>query len=403
MGANKNLIIAGKNDIAVLIAKFALKNFPDMNIFAVFNKNDSGENGWQRSFKKFCKEKNIKSLELKDCYNVDNAIFLSLEFDKIIRPELFKTNDLFNIHFSLLPKYKGMYTAALPILHGEITSGVTLHKIEAGIDTGDIIAQTEFSISELQNSFQLYEEYLKQGVNLITGSFSSLINNSFQSRIQEAVGSTYFSKNTIDYSSLTLNFNCTAWEVFNQVKAFTFRPFQLVRINDKAISFARITDQKSSKKHGELVLDDDDRFIYSTIDFDIELIKDRFNELLISCEHGNLDTIISILRTNPTLINEKDQNGWNPIIIASFFGYKKIIEMLLSIGADINSININGTTVLMYAKDYCIKKQNIELLKFLLLKGADPFIEDFNDKTVFDYVAYDRNCVVSVFLKEFSE
>lgn len=403
MVANKNLIIAGKNDIAVLVTKFVLKNYPSINVFAVFNQNDSGENGWQRSFKKLCQEHGIKSLELKDCYNLDNAIFLSLEFDKIIRPELFKTNALFNIHFSLLPKYKGMYTSALPLLHGEKTSGVTLHEIEMGIDTGNILTQKEFSISGIQNSFQLYQEYVKQGVTLITESFQALIKNSFRSREQPSIGSTYFSKKAIDYSSLELMFNCTAWEVLNQIKAFTFRPYQLLLINEQAISFARITDQKSSKKHGELVLEDDDRFIYSTIDFNIELIKDRLNELLTACKQGHSDIINHILRTNPTLINEKNQNGWNPIIIASFFGHKEIIEILLSMGADINSININGTTVFMYAKDYCIKVQNIELLQFLLLKGADPFIEDFNNKTVFDYVTYDRNCVVSAFLKEFKE
>lgn len=403
MTVNKNLIIAGKNDIAVLVTEFVLKNYPSVNVFAVFNQNDSGKNDWHRSFKKFCKGNNIKSLELKDCYNLENAIFLSLEFDKIIRPDLFKGNALFNIHFSLLPKYKGMYTSALPLLHGEKTSGVTLHEIEPGIDTGNILAQKEFSISKLQNSFQLYEEYTKRGVTLITENISSLMNGSFQSMVQPSIGSTYFSKNTIDYSSLNIMFNCTAWEVLNQVKAFTFRPYQLLRINEQAISFAQITDQKSSIKQGELVLEDDDRFIYSTIDFNIELIKDRFNELLTACKHGYSDLINHILRINPTLINEKDQNGWNPIIVASFFGYTEIIEMLLSMGAEINSININGTTVFMYAKDYCINEQNIELLQFLLLKGADPFIEDFNNKTVFDYVAYDRNCVVSVFLKEFKK
>lgn len=400
MLTNKTLIIAGKNDIAVLITEFVLKNHLDFNVLAVFNQNDSGIDCWQRSFKKYCKDQGVKSIELEECYKLENSIFLSLEFDKIVKPKLFKTDSLFNIHFSLLPKYKGMYTSALPLLHGEKTSGVTLHEIEMGIDTGNIINQKEFPISELQNSFQLYQECVKEGVALITENLSSLIKGTFKSRVQPSIGSTYFSKMTIDYSLLKLIFNCTAWEVLNQIKAFTFRPYQLINIHGEEISFAKLTDQKSSVKPGVLVFEDDDRLTYSTIDFNIELIKDRLNELLNACKHGYLDIINKILHTNPTLINEKNKNGWNPIIIASFFGHKKVIETLISKGADINSININGTTVFMYAKDYCIKKQNIELLEFLLLKGADYLLEDFNNKTVLDYVEVDRNCVVSTFLKE---
>ena len=59
---------------------------------------------------------------------------------EIIKTKNFKSNKLFNLHFSLLPSYKGMHTSAFPILNGEKYSGVTIHKIDNGIDTGDIIA-----------------------------------------------------------------------------------------------------------------------------------------------------------------------------------------------------------------------------------------------------------------------
>ena len=59
-------------------------------------------------------------------------------------PKNFLNARLYNIHFSYLPAYKGMFTSALPIKNGEVDSGVTLHKIESGIDTGDIIDQIKF-------------------------------------------------------------------------------------------------------------------------------------------------------------------------------------------------------------------------------------------------------------------
>ena len=69
-----------------------------------------------------------------------------IEFDQIIKPTEFRSNRLFNIHFSYLPEFKGMYTSAIPILQGSTHTGVTLHGIDQGIDTGPIIAQEKFEI-----------------------------------------------------------------------------------------------------------------------------------------------------------------------------------------------------------------------------------------------------------------
>ena len=55
-----------------------------------------------------CGKKDVEIIELEDAYNIKDMIFLSLEFDQIIIPERFQTTELYNIHFSLLPKYRGV-------------------------------------------------------------------------------------------------------------------------------------------------------------------------------------------------------------------------------------------------------------------------------------------------------
>ena len=85
-----------------------------------------------------------KIISLNQAYRIPNLIFISIHYDKIIKIENFKTKNLYNFHFSLLPKYKGMHTGAHPIINGENYSGVTLHKIDNGIDTGDVIDQIKF-------------------------------------------------------------------------------------------------------------------------------------------------------------------------------------------------------------------------------------------------------------------
>ena len=83
--------------------------------------------------KKICKKKGFKITSLKNLYKIENLIFFSIEFEKIINVDKFKSNELFNLHFSLLPKYRGCHTNFYQIYKGERYSGVTLHKINNGI------------------------------------------------------------------------------------------------------------------------------------------------------------------------------------------------------------------------------------------------------------------------------
>ena len=142
------ICIAGKNNIACNILEYLIfqKNMKKEQLFVCCNKNDNGKNTWQRSLRYTAKLLGIKEVCLDDLYDIQDLVFLSLEFDKIIKPTLFTSRKLFNIHFSLLPSYKGMYTAALPILNNEKHTGVTFHKIDNGIDTGPIIAQKKIII-----------------------------------------------------------------------------------------------------------------------------------------------------------------------------------------------------------------------------------------------------------------
>ena len=138
-GKNKTICIAGKNKCAIDCLTYLLKKYPDFKILALPNKSDDGNDTWQKSFKKFAQKNKVPITNLKSLYNKENLYFFSLEFEEILNTKLFKSKNLFNFHFSLLPKYRGCHTNYYQILNGEKNSGVTLHKIDRGIDTGMII------------------------------------------------------------------------------------------------------------------------------------------------------------------------------------------------------------------------------------------------------------------------
>ena len=111
--------IAGKNEIAVFGLHILVKTIGRENVRVCLNSDDNNHPSWQPSLSRHAEELGVQVCDLSDLYSQVGLIFLSLEFDKIISPEKFVSNQLFNIHFSMLPAYKGMYTSYWPILNGE--------------------------------------------------------------------------------------------------------------------------------------------------------------------------------------------------------------------------------------------------------------------------------------------
>lgn len=379
------IVIAGKNDIAVHGLLLAIEHFDRNEIIVIINKNDTGNDSWQRSLLKVAKDKNVIIKTLDEVYETEIDFFLSLEFDQIVKPEKLQTDKIYNIHFSELPKYKGMYTSVWPILYADNQSGVTLHKIDRGIDTGDVIAQKVFNLSEKDRSQDCYRKYIDNSKDLLSEWFSKIINNQIQPKEQLAINSTYFSKETIDYSSLSIDFDKTAWQIQRQIYAFSFRPYQLLSVNGRNISDIKIRLEKSKFKPGTTIAENEDCFTVSTIDYDIELYVDKLDLFLEEMPSMSVDTLSKKLITILG-VNDRNHKGWSPIIVAAYYGKRDLVEFLLQNGANINDRNYRGTTVLMYAKNYAIKNNNNEFFKFLIEQGADVSLKDWSNKSLYDYI-----------------
>ncbi len=274
MTNTKTICIAGKNQVAIYGAKKIINNYPNAKLFYLHNKTDNGVDNWQPSFKKFATQTNLIKTSLEECQKIKNLIFISLEYDTIIQPNLFNSRSLFNVHFSKLPKYRGVYTSLFPLLYGETESGVTLHKIDEGIDTGDIIDQLTFSIQEIKSSRELYFTYMKKAEVIIDNNIDSLIEGNFVSHPQPKKMASYFSRSSIDLTSINVNFDKKAIDVINQIRAFSFKEYQLPVCFNYPICEAFNTKVISKHKAGSLINETDDAIIISTKDFNVKLVKD---------------------------------------------------------------------------------------------------------------------------------
>ena len=249
----RQICVAGKNSIAVNAVKYLLEHLliPEQLISVLTNKNDVGIDSWQPSLKKYAHIRGIKLASLDELYKHDNLLFISLEYDQIIKPQKFKSKDLFNIHFSLLPKYKGMYTSAWPIINGEHYSGVTLHLIDEGIDTGDIIDQISIEIPLSFTSRDLYFKLLDQGSELFKRNIQKLLSGDYSISPQTFLGS-YYGKSSIEYKNLKIDLNKTSFEIYNQLRAFIFSEYQFPTLRGYKVKSVRITYEKIHLNHFEV-------------------------------------------------------------------------------------------------------------------------------------------------------
>lgn len=381
-----NICIAGKNNISVEILCYLIEQgIPKENICVIPNQTDNGKDNWQRSLLKQAANLNIKITSLEEIYNIENLLFLSLEFDKIIKPSKFNTNKLYNIHFSLLPKYKGMFTSIMPILYNEQFTGVTFHEIDNGIDTGNVIDQIKFSIENTDNSRDLYLKYTKNGVVLVKKSIDKILSNIYLERKkQNELVSSYYSKKTIDFSNILIDLNQTAINIHNQIRAFNFREYQVPKVFDTHIMSSKIINSNSSSKTGTILFENDICFVISTIDNDIVMYKDKVEELFKACENGSSELINRLVQI-PKIINIQNQYGWTPLMVAIYNNHKEIVKTLLMNGCDLEITNFKGTTALMYAKSAFIIHKDRSIIDILLNFGVDIYQKDYQHKSVIEY------------------
>jgi methionyl-tRNA formyltransferase len=96
-----------------------------------------------------------------------------------------------NIHPSLLPKYRGAAPINWAIINGEEKTGVTVMKMDEGMDSGDILMQEETIIGENENFGQLHDRLAKMGANLLLKTLSLLPTGNIHPKQQDHALATF--------------------------------------------------------------------------------------------------------------------------------------------------------------------------------------------------------------------
>lgn len=263
--------IAGKGDLAIHCFEYAKKIVGEANVITLPVEDGSLTNKWMPSFRHYCQENNIKMVQLEELYKIDHLYFFSLQFDKIVNPSQFLSKKLFNIHFSLLPEYRGLFPVVFPILHGRKRSGVTLHKIDQGIDTGDIIAQEVIPISETTTSRDLYFHCIERATEIFKKNIKVILDGDETGKGQDHNLATYYSREDLDLSDINIDCNHLARSVIRKINAYSFKEFQLPVFEGYKIERARLLNSKSYQDPGTILFKNTCKIIVATRDYDVEM------------------------------------------------------------------------------------------------------------------------------------
>lgn len=120
------------------------------------------------------KIKKPEALELFRSHNADVAVVVA--YGRIL-PEGFLEafpKGCINVHFSLLPKYRGAAPVNWAIANGEKETGVTTMRMDSGLDTGDILLIAETPIGADENAIQLMERLSYLGAELLSETLNKL-------------------------------------------------------------------------------------------------------------------------------------------------------------------------------------------------------------------------------------
>jgi methionyl-tRNA formyltransferase len=98
---------------------------------------------------------------------------------------------ILNVHASLLPRYRGAAPVQWAIVNGETRTGVTIMRIDAGLDTGDILLQAETAIGPEETAIELAARLSGMGAALLVEALDRLARGELPARPQDPAEATY--------------------------------------------------------------------------------------------------------------------------------------------------------------------------------------------------------------------
>lgn len=142
----------------------------------------------------------------------------------------------FNIHASLLPRWRGAAPIQRAIESGDIKTGVSIMQMDAGLDTGDIVLIKEMPIAADETSVSLHNRLASLGADLMVETLTLLCQGKVLNKIPQALAGITYAKKILK-NEAEIDWSLSAIEIDRRIRAFNPFPGSTSTMNAEAFKF----------------------------------------------------------------------------------------------------------------------------------------------------------------------
>lgn len=194
-----------------------------------------------------------ESLAELDKYEAD--IYVVVAFGQILPKTLLEKPKYgcINVHASLLPKYRGAAPIQWAVIDGEEMSGVTIMRMDEGVDTGDMIAKTELVLAEDETGGSLFDRLAKAGAALCVETMEKLKQGTATFEKQDELQATHAKMLTKQLGNI--DWNRPAVEIERLIRGLNPWPSAYTHVDGKTLKIwkARTGEDQEGFEPGQII------------------------------------------------------------------------------------------------------------------------------------------------------
>lgn len=158
-----------------------------------------------------------------------------------------------NVHGSLLPEYRGAAPIQRAVINGDRLTGVTIMRMDEGVDTGDMYLKGEVEIADTDNFETIHDKLAELGAVKLMETLELLKKNKISPVRQNDADATYAPK--IEKEDCVIDFSNSADAVHNQVRGLSPFPLAFTELNDMKIKIIKthVIHQRSDSIYGTVI------------------------------------------------------------------------------------------------------------------------------------------------------
>lgn len=202
-------------------------------------------------------------------------LVIVVAYGKILKKEILTLPEIacVNLHFSLLPKYRGASCVAQALLHGDEETGVTTIVMDEGLDTGPILMQWSETIEPDETSESLAKKLSLLGAQQLQKTVEALERGTIDATPQTEEGASYAPLLTKEMGKI--DWQKSAREIYNQFRGLTPWPgvFSFLKGLRLVLTEIRPLADSVAQQVGALKIDEQGRMRVQCGEGSIEVMK----------------------------------------------------------------------------------------------------------------------------------